>query len=94
MAKCRSCDAPMVWAKTEDKPERNGKPAKPGRMIPLNSMDGVEPMECPDANLVIVGTTQTEREEVPLVRYVAAGEGKYTTHFATCPNAPEHRRGR
>lgn len=27
-----------------------------------------------------------------IAHYVGAGKGKYTSHFATCPNAKEHRK--
>lgn len=71
----------MVWCQTEH-----------GKSIPLDSDDGVNAAERENANLVIIGEADTERGKAPLVRYVKAGTGKFTTHFATCEFASQHRR--
>lgn len=83
MARCGSCNAPMLWAKTIQ-----------GRPIPIDASDQggyLAPEVVPDGNLTL------ERGSFPdtaVVRYVQPGEGRYRTHFATCPDGPSHRRGR
>lgn len=78
-AECRSCHAAVIWARTEA-----GKP------MPIDA----EPR--PDGNLIIVGTL----EGSPLVKVDPPGlfddpsTARYVSHFATCPNADEHRRPR
>lgn len=76
MATCRSCGAQILWAKTES-----------GRLIPL------DPERRADGNLAMTGrqVRSTRQQLVPEVRYVRAGSGSHVTHFATCPNAAEHR---
>lgn len=77
--RCRSCQAPIVWAKTT-----------PGdRSIPLDANDDGTAMVVDNGNLVLV-----DDPERTVVRYVKAGEGRYQTHFASCPQAAEHRRNR
>lgn len=55
-----------------------------GRNIPLDA-DKVGPLIVPDGNLEFV--------ESGAVMVVGAG-GKMRSHFATCPNANQHRRNR
>lgn len=75
-ATCRSCGAPVVWALTDN-----------ARRIPVDR-DSVE-----GGNLYVVpGDGHNIR-----VRYLRQGDppneqAKYVSHFATCPNAKEHRR--
>jgi len=45
-----------------------------------------------DGNLIVTGEAIDRGRMVPTVRYVEAGEGDRVSHFATCPNAKEHRR--
>jgi len=76
---CRSCGAPIRWARTEK-----------GRPIPLD-LDAVR-----DGNVDVVWIGG-ERVAIVLGSADAAaaqiaGHDLYKTHFATCPNAPEHRR--
>lgn len=76
MARCSTCDAPVIWAKF----------GATGKRVPLD----VAPRA--DGNLT---TTGADRDGTPLV--VMAGEAtpiteRYTTHFATCPDAAKHRR--
>ncbi len=67
MTRCRSCDAPIVWATTPS-----------GRKMPLSAVaDGH-------------GNVRLRSDGVALV--VALGEGSYVSHFATCPQAAQHRR--
>lgn len=46
-----------------------------------------------DGNIRVVSRVATERGMAPLIRYVGRGEGDRVSHFATCPNATEHRKG-
>lgn len=96
-AECRSCRAPMEWAKTV--------PA--GRSVPLDP----EPVE-PDHHgaLVLVpgrggpyaygptylATRLAEKEGVSMAQAAALILERYeyrVSHFGTCPNADRHRRG-
>lgn len=76
MARCRSCDAEIEWAFTEN-----------DKRMPLDvpARDG--------GNLVVVSRRASEYGMTPIVRYVKAGEGDRVSHFATCPNASQHRSG-
>lgn len=85
MSSCRSCRAPIVWAETEARGD------KPARKIPLDA-DPASPtraLPAADGNLVIIGQAGSGS---PIVRYVAKGAGRFVTHFASCPNAKEHRK--
>lgn len=82
MATCRTCEAPIVWALT----------AK-GKDIPVDE----KPVD--DGNLVLVDDTiETDRgpQKVKRARspdaLLEAGLPRYKSHFATCPDAEEHRR--
>jgi hypothetical protein len=86
MASCRSCKAEIRWAFTEQ-----------GKRMPLD----VDPRE--DGNLIVVGRREGEDGAVPIVRSLKKGEGdltlfepplRYVSHFATCPDAAQHRRPR
>jgi hypothetical protein len=79
---CESCAAPIVWAITVA-----------GKLIPLD----VEPSA--GGNLRKTGKNRTtkhgsapEVEVAPQMSLWDGGDGaRYVTHFATCPNAGEHR---
>jgi hypothetical protein len=77
-AECRSCRARIVWAVTEA-----------GRRIPLDAEAS------PTGNLAQV---EALADGTPVVAFLdpEAPEpeaGRYLSHFATCPNAKEWRRG-
>ena len=76
---CRSCGAEILWARTVA-----------GKAIPLDA----EPR--PDGNVRIAPIGGIDAALVltdPAERAAAQIEGPvYVTHFATCPNAAEHRR--
>lgn len=74
---CRSCGAPIEWAQTE----------KGGKKMPLD----FDPK--PGGNVVVIGHQAGDYGMTPVARYVKNGEGDRTSHFATCPDAKEHRRG-
>jgi hypothetical protein len=80
MAECRTCHAAILWAVN----------AKSGKREPLDA----EPRE--DGNIEIVEPgpdgpliRHLTGEELPLFGEVAP---RYVSHFATCPDAPVHRR--
>lgn len=81
MDECRSCHAPIRWAVTQK-----------GRRMPL------DPEPTPDGNLVLAPAVEARR--APTVVALTAHNDppldpntpRYTSHFATCPDAPRHRR--
>lgn len=85
---CRSCGMPCVWAESEARPGKPGKPLlidadeETGRMAVI-----------PNGNLIIVPGQRTPRGSA-IVRYVPPGDGLHRAHFATCVNAEKHRRNR
>lgn len=79
MSACRSCSAPILWARTER-----------GKRIPLDA----EPYGGDDTRGLFV-LRELDDPEGPLA--IAAWgldglEPHYRSHFATCPQAAEHRR--
>lgn len=74
---CGSCYAPIWWATS-----RVG-----GKRIPMDDKP------TPNGNLYVWGCTDQGR---PVVDYIGKGDRvatvRYTSHFATCPNADRHRR--
>lgn len=88
-SECRSCHAPVRWAVHETT----------GRRMPLDC----EPV--PDGKVVVVEWHDTNPDTgarytypLPIVGVGkkaitrAASEYRYTSHFATCPNAARHRK--
>lgn len=82
---CRTCPAPVVWRKHE----RTGKAAP------------VDRYPVPTGNVVLVGAdayrvlTKAEMAEMDTPKLDGLGDpdpDRYTLHFATCPDAPTHRR--
>jgi len=78
-AKCKSCDAPIRWVIL-------GETGKRMPLDPQANLDGnVWVVEWEDGTPV-VAVASAERP-------IPSGEPmRYTSHFATCPNANEHRR--
>lgn len=73
---CRSCEAPILWVKWP----RSGK-----------SM----PVDAAPAPAGTVVLTLHRGEELLAEKYEANrhhGRNRYTSHFATCPNASQHRK--
>lgn len=82
---CNSCHAPIVWARTE------AKEGKPSRSMPIDADPESGAMAVPgNGNLVKIG----EERGQPIVRYVPKGKGLHVSHFATCPEGPQHRKAR
>lgn len=76
-ARCGSCRAPVIWAIT----------AAGGKRMPI------------DADPVDGGTIVLSADDPPIASVVAPDQMllgddgvRYTSHFATCPNADQHRR--
>lgn len=85
---CSSCRAPIRWAVHETT----------GRRMPL------DPTPVADGNVVVVEWRNVEQTRgayaLPVIGVGAKALGRaatgyrYTSHFATCPNAKQHRRDR
>ena len=79
MSDCRSCGQAIRWVQTEK-----------GRPMPLDFMP------TPDGN-VTIETNESGRGPVVKVwgdpTAIPAGRQRFVSHFVTCPNAKEHRRG-
>lgn len=82
---CRSCDAPIRWAQH----------SVTGRNMPIDAAHN------PDGNVVVVDWLNVGDPTKTPTPVVAVGKAaldkaingyRYTSHFATCPNASKHRR--
>lgn len=76
MSRCRSCDAEIVWALTER-----------GKRMPLDA----EPVA--DGNLYLepVARPGDDPYRVRAAREGDPAQHRRVSHFATCPNADDHR---
>ena len=83
---CKSCRAIVVWSVTlaGKRMPLDHAPSPDGRFFVFVPDDPREPLQC--ANV----SERSERAEE--ARYT--DRPRYTSHFATCPNAEEHRRKR
>jgi len=79
-SECNTCGAPMYWARTRD-----------GKAIPID----VKPT--PKGNILL--TYNQSRDDLNAKVYapnnthnIPPGRNRYTSHFATCPDADKHRR--
>ncbi len=75
---CKSCRAPIVWAVT----------AKNGKAIPI------DPVPTYDGNIRL--ENRDEQRQPPIAHVVGAQQElvrtpRYTSHFATCPDAAKFR---
>jgi hypothetical protein len=76
MKTCRSCGAPIRWVVTYQ-----------GRRMPVD----VEPAK--DGNIVLEGDTAVAvGKPAKRLAYGRPGTPLYRSHFASCPQASEHRR--
>lgn len=81
---CRSCGAPILWAKLID--NRPGKTSKPHPFDPEPNERGYYYLYAPGGNVAKLEARYIQRgEEWP------PGAKHRISHFATCPNAEEHR---
>lgn len=78
MTDCRSCGAPIRWARTSTG-KRMPVDAEPN---PDGNVTLIPPLESADFPLAVVSS---ERDPSVI---------RYTSHFATCPNADAHRKPR
>lgn len=78
MSKCRSCNAVIVWCVTEQ-----------GKRMPIDAMptkDGnVCVFECPETGTDMCRVLGKDEQAT------WDGDMLFTSHFATCPNAAQHR---
>ena len=86
MSRCASCSAEIVWCRT-----------KTGRRIPVN----VDPVLVGNITVDDYGglTELIGGSEPPITVHWAStgsldGRPRYVSHFATCPNADQHRTNR
>lgn len=80
---CRSCDAPIAWARTIA-----------GKAMPIDANPDGTPRPIPDGNLTITTTSPLTVDLVPVGTLFETEGLRYRSHFATCPNAGAWRRPR
>lgn len=85
-ATCRTCNAPVLWVVNE----------LTGRRMPL---DPAPDSIVEGTRFVLTGEMadsylSASREHAPVARTAVAGEMGRRSHFASCPDAAEHRRAR
>jgi len=80
-SKCRSCGADVLWAQWAS-----------GKRMPVDSEPDMRP---PPRGGALVLTHRKSADVLLVVKFEPAIHGssrnRYTSHFATCPNADEHR---
>lgn len=79
---CRSCGAEIVWARLKGKPH------------PFDSVADNRPPPKGGRFVLFLRAGEATASEVSASPSRMAGWDRYTSHFATCPNADEHRRKR
>lgn len=79
MARCKSCAAPIVWARTRS-----------GKSIPLDR----DPVAHGNITIVDQGPPPLVAVGQLELGDVAQSTFRYQSHFSTCPDAGAHRRGR
>lgn len=93
-AKCRSCKQPIRWAITEKNARRiplDLEPADDGNIVETGATD-------PSTGAPIVRyLKKSEGVTWPTMALVLGGQepepqARYVSHFATCPNADQHRK--
>ncbi len=78
MSNCRSCNADILWARTER-----------GSRMPLDA----EPVDSTGRNLFVLRDKSSSEGPLAIAAWgLAHTEPHYVSHFATCPNADQHRR--
>lgn len=89
MSVCRSCKAPVIWALTEkDKPMPvDAEPVEDGNIVLSHRRVGQDPVA------LVKGPLEIEQLRAEHERSPQEGPLRlFISHFATCPNAQEHRR--
>lgn len=77
-ARCRTCRAPIMWAVS----------AKTGSRMPLDR----DPVD--NGNVVLDGNRASYLSKADAAAPNLLGEARYVSHFATCPQAQAHRKGK
>lgn len=75
---CRSCGAPMLWVRS----------ATTGSLMPLDA----EP--CEDGNITLVDGLAHVHGKTLFEEPTSPDEARYKSHFATCSNPAQHRKGK
>jgi len=78
MAQCRSCKATVLWVK----------------LLPLGRTAPLDIKLSKDGNIQMLGERLVVAKvlsKIELAQAKEEGELLYTSHFATCPNAKQHR---
>lgn len=81
--KCRSCNASVFWGTSDATNKRMPLDSEPSASGNIRLMEGKDPFGQP--YFVVIGRPELVEKER------AAGRSLYTSHFATCPNAAQHR---
>ena len=79
MSQCKSCGAEVLWVK----------------LVPMNRLNPVNPTPTREGNIRMLGQRKAVAKvlsKADLETAALASEELYTSHFATCPNAKQHRR--
>lgn len=100
MAECRSCNREIEWVVVEKSGKKmpiDAQPVADGNIVKLGSQDGESGL-----NLVVYDKPmpggaelpeQGDRAAFPEIGIARPGRReRFKSHFATCPNADEHRR--
>ena len=82
---CRSCGAAILWAKLID--TRPGKTSKPHPFDPEPNPKGYYYLYAPGGDVAKLEARYVQRGEA-----WPEGAKRRVSHFATCPDAEEHRR--
>jgi hypothetical protein len=76
-AQCRSCGAPIIWAKTQG-----------GKNIPLDAEPGMNGNILLSNGIAIY----CDPIDPDFYDGLSGENQRYVSHFATCPNAEKHRK--
>lgn len=84
-SRCRSCGADILWVKWE----------RSGKRMPVDAVADMRPR--PKGGDIVLTLRGGDFGELLAEKFYPPKHGekrnRYTSHFATCPNADEHRRG-
>lgn len=87
MSQCKSCGAPVLWVRTMK-----------GKKMPLDpdlTLEGeMILVDLPDGSIAAVHRSSVSEFDGLLGAVELAAAPGRTSHFATCPNADQHRRAR
>jgi hypothetical protein len=79
LQRCQGCAAPILWARW----------AESGKAVPVDAQ------VTPQGNLVLSVSASTGQVTAATFSPEAhRGRNRYVAHFATCPQAKKHRRGK